>query len=321
VSRAQEPAGSVRVLRIELGAFAESAESKILLSACERAFQGGTCVLGTRSERVDPLVARIDELGPEGMRLFLEFQGRPARTEDLGFAPEDSTADRAKALGLFLGVMALRWVQKDEHADLPASAPPPAKPASAPPPAKPASAPPPAKPASAPPPPPPPHESTWLLSVQAGLSSDPGLATIDAGGGLRLRAGPFRFPLFFRAGFEGYHSLASSNGLTWSRVEPALGLGTRLHVPFGELEFGLDAGLQWLSASHTGGPGSARVTPFLRASTTALLDLSQHWGLSLGMQLATVFSPTDAYIDDALVARSSGFSWGALVGTYYRFGD
>lgn len=290
----------------------DPAEREQLLAACERALREGRCVV-ERSGAGAPLVGRVSRIEAERVRLFVGRDEASAQVLELSFAVEDSPAERARAIGLSLGSLAASAFEAEKSSESRPEAEPPPPATQEPPPEieEPASTNEAASSSAA---------SRALVLGELGLGLDPGLPRAEIHFGALARIAPFTASIFPRLGLHGATSLAERGRETWVRIDPTLGFGTHVLLPFGELDLSTDVGLEWLEASR-GSSSATRVTPYWAVAATALVDWNRRWGTSLGVRLATPFSPTDVYVDGVRTASSTAIVGAVFLGFYHRLGE
>jgi hypothetical protein len=217
-------------------------------------------------------------------------------SRELSFRTEDTSTERAKAVGLTLGVIAAGL---DESRAKPLPVPPAEKPVEK-------------EPEHAP-------ETSAAVLLLAGMSRDPGLPTFDAAGALRgeLRAG--ETGLLLRAGLDGSRGSLPTRELSLTRIAPTVGTGWGFGSEHFGLALGLDAGAEWLRVSTTdvGTPVDAsRWSPLLRASATVFLPVLPYTGLALSTQVSWTSSPTTFFVRHEPIEATSGLQLGVLAGFY-----
>lgn len=298
------------LLVVELLVGFDPASKKALLDACSLAFLSGECVEAEPQTRVGVFSARIEATGSEHhlVDVTLSDQGQQLyASRELSFKPEDEESERARSLGLSVGVLANSLEEErnaqgiptrtqDVAADTPAppqnEALPPESAALQPEQAQAASK----KEDGA-------RDSTlFLLGLEAGIQFDPGWNGLAAGGGAFAGVGisPQLFVLgrFFVAhqpqsdAHVGLTFLAPSGGLAW------LFPGQRLR-PMINLEVGAEQ--VTTSIEDTGNTGAvprlARWAGFARAGASLHAHLRGGLYASLSPALLFSFSPTVITVD------------------------
>jgi hypothetical protein len=268
-----------------------------LLASCEAAYAHGRCRRGDPSPE-EALSGRVENRSSDHVAIELRVsEGTAERfvSRELTFHTEDSRTERAKAVGLTLGVIAAGL--HDSR-----SQPPPA----------------PAAPVSAPAPEPVQKTSAALLLL-AGLARDPGLPNFEGTGALRGQLRSNTDGLILRAGLDGSRTTLQGATVTLTRVAPALGAGWGHSSEHVALALALDVGAEWLqmSAIDVGHPVEAsRWSPLLRASATLFLPVLPHAGFALSTQLSWTSSPTTFFLRGEPIDGTSGAQLGGLAGVY-----
>lgn len=292
-------------LYVQLPASMSVEERYELLSACSSAYAAGECAAASSRPTDSRLLGRVE--AEEGHRMLVQVtfdseRGKHSASRELTFVPEDEPLERAKTIGLTLGVVASGTLEE----------------------------------AAAPPAPAPEPEARtlteagsrprWVVSLLGGVGRDPDLSSLEWGmaGRAELGKGASRYAL--RAGVAGFRSQDDARGLTLTRVDPTLGVGSRFAV--GALEGGvaLDVGLEWLNASvsrggSNGDDDASRVTPLVRASFSVRNLVSDDFGVEVDGQASFTVSRTEIFVRGAEVDSTSGLQWALLAGGFVLLGN
>jgi hypothetical protein len=300
VSAETEPApqlaNTAPALVIEIGWELTDGDIEALLASCEAAYSRGACRTGSASPH-GTLSGRVESQSTDHVVIELHVSDRSAErfvSRELSFRTEDSSTERAKTVGLTLGVIAAGLDESRAKA-LPAAQ----------------------KPSEREPVHPP--ETSAAVLLLAGVSRDPGLPTFDVAGALRGELRADDTGLLLRAGLDGSRGGLPTRELNLTRLAPTVGTGWGIVRERFGLALGLDAGAEWLRVSTTdvGTPVEAsRWSPLLRASATMFLPVLPYTGLALSTQVSWTTSPTTFFVRHEPIEGTSGLQLGVLAGFY-----
>lgn len=95
-----------------------------LFGACSRAFDRGTCVEQTVENASSPFLATVESTSNEHVLIEVTMRGKGQQlysSREISFQPEDALTERARSLGLSLGVLANQLVIEEETPSPPAA--------------------------------------------------------------------------------------------------------------------------------------------------------------------------------------------------------
>ncbi len=285
-------------LVIEIGWDLTESDALALLASCETAYSRGACRSGSASPH-DTLWGRVESQSSDHVVIELHVSDDASErfvSRELSFRTEDTSTERAKAVGLTLGVIAAGL---DESHAKPLPAPPTAKPVEQ-------------EPERAP-------GTSAAVLLLAGVSRDPGLPTFDAAGVMRGELRAEETGLLLRAGVDASRGGLPEQKLNLTRIAPTVGTGWGFGSEHFGLALGLDAGAEWLrvSTADVGTPVDAsRWSPLLRVSATVFLPVLPYAGLALSTQASWTSSPTTVFVRQEPLEATSGLQLGVLAGFY-----
>lgn len=313
-----EPAQAI--LLVALAWSLPRAEQAALLEACSRAFASGVCVLEGEgvTESAAELAAEVRPGTAERVSLDVRAQGALGNsvTRELAFGVEDSALERAKAVGLTLGVLGGELLRQEREAasrreavdDGRAKASGALAPAAA------------SSERS--------KEVPLFWSVQAGVGGQQGLDAPQWGVGSRFGLGP---------GFGRWGTGRPWLGLAgdaWTS-NPEEGLRVRKLQGFAWLGWGesfarfdtwiaLDVGVQVLEAQTTeplARDAARRVVPQLRGSSSGAYWFFSQFGIVATAQVGVNLSSTRLWVGDEVVAQARPLEVTGLIGPIFRWGS
>ncbi len=288
-------------LVVELGWTLSPDELATLLASCEAAYAAGTCRTDTSSQGAS-LWARVERQTDDDVVVELHVTEGSTRRDvsrELSFHEEDDASERAKAIGLTLGVVAAGLIDSHDDAALGAASTIGER----------------GRDES--------FGTSARLSLLLGVGRDPELSTFEVAGAARLQLRPRQEGLELRGGVDGSRASLEHGTLTLTRLTPTVGLGFGFDATPWDFAVAVDGGAEWLTARAVDLDSSevaSRWSPLLRGSLTAAVALTPHFGLTASAQLSWTASPTTAFVRGAAVARTSAFVPALLAGFYVRFG-
>lgn len=283
------------VLEVRIGPAMSADDRELLLAACSSAYSAARCV-ESNGDTETPLFGHVESEEPE--RVLVEVtldggRGRHSASRELTFVPEDQPQERAKSIGLTLGVVAASLVEEAAHRteEQPAPSTPEAPPVT-------------------------PDPLRWLMALSGGVAKDPDFSAAEWGLAARVELGRASSPFAWRAGVSGFGG--SSDDVTLTRFDPTLGFGARLGLGPLEGAAALDLGIEWLRASVDDGArdDASRILPLLRASVALRAFVTSGFGFELGGQGSFTTSPTALFVRGVQVDETSGVQWAGLAGPF-----
>ncbi len=283
------------VLEVRIEPAMSADDRELLLAACSSAYSAARCV-ESNGDTETPLFGRVQAEEPDRILVEVTLDGRAGHhtaSRELTFVPEDQPTERAKSIGLTLGVVTASVVDdaRAREAERPAESPPPALA-------------------------PAPDTARWLVALSGGVAKDPDFSVPEWGLAARVELGHASSPFAWRAGVSGFRG--ASDDVALLRLDPTLGFGARL--AFGPLEgaASLDLGVEWLRASvdDTASDDASRVLPLLRGSLALRAYVTQDFGIELTGLASFTTSPTAIFVRGAQVEATSGVQWAGLVGPF-----
>jgi hypothetical protein len=297
---------SLLLLLVQLPSDLSPEEVFVLLEACSGAVEPDVCV--TRSGE-GPTDARIERIGPArfSMELALETnQQQRLISREFTFKPEDAPLERARALGLSLGLLA-----RNARAPEPAPESPPESPTPLDATLRPEQAVrvpvgkheplPPAPPSAATP-----RSSRWLFELQAGIGYETGLTTLIYQGDVRLGFRPIdALAILLSFSLTGGHDEDPIAPLDMRQLGGSLGVGYSHRFRWGRIGAELEGGLRNTAfSSDSALDRAARSTFVVRAQLPLHVHLNRWLYVLLAPQVLINGSPTTVYWDGSRRAQS-----------------
>jgi hypothetical protein len=301
------------LLLVSLSGAPSPEEEAALLEACTRAFIGGTCALaasGTEAKAGQVLSAEVELRSGAAVELTVRWAPDPPEQvrRELRFDGSDTDLERAKAVGLTVGVLGSELLrrhgagapnQPEANQEVtPENPGPPAGDEAA-----------------------PPADSASLATLQLGVGWDEGLRAPESA--LAVRFG-WRFRPSFWAGVAGGAAWSDANvaGLSVQKVAAVAWAGWGRS--FGEIEAlcGVDLGLESLAASSEEPlppDRGSRWVPLVGASVSGAYWLSENLGVLVTGNAGWALSRTRLWVADAVLAEAGHLRFSLLVGPVLRW--